>query len=988
MKANVRTVDTRIAWLVTGCLMCLAAAATALAQLGSLPRPVQLDEPGLHLDVDALINDPHVFETSVAGPVWQLDAMPGRKLVQVPVIVKPGEVETELGMPTLKLRGGRFIAWRIVPDASDSGSQTTAAPGRGGGGYGGPMTISNRRDAIAGLTQPGQPIAVGADTQGAGTETDQAQPEDIPTLVREIQISPDGIMHWKLARAIPGAEVKSGESGYLLKLRPDRLADLEPKRESGRSTASRGNGRDPREAAAQRREQDAKFREEAQAFNELRKQVRELPDEFEAALPARLWAIYEVPDRMDTLSFTGEPPMPWQIAIADIETLKQAGSSGGGRSGELTAQDFALVSQMSVMIADGSPLTRRAVATALSRANLLGRSEQGDALYRLTDQLLKSGDPKTVQTVTAGLAASAPPSAATLSLLKGAFEQMDATSKLLALSGMLTVEENDPVSQRQLIDTANRIIDDPNGPGVVYVLDELVRALGDNQEAAQLIGNGIKFDGLSPEALDRAIIYCADAAGTSGLAAEWMDHGLLGSTDQRVVRRTVEMLGTSTPGGGMVTAITRSIVRATFGPAKTGMVKRGKPVLRGNVRIPITSTRHSIYRVLNAGDPELRAMGWKALRVFQIPPAGRGGYTGATQPGADDEPDRLGLILNAAFDQTVTPPQLVAFLVNQADKQPATAALVRVVVEGRGPAVTLAARALVGSGRQIDRAIQSLDVEQRGAFASRLYESVNGSAPMVAGLMRVNDARSQIVTWFTREVTTSGLPSPDKWIQAVRGEDQLIELAGNSDPQLADAAVAALVASVGGDETTARDLARRMSNASDRSPVGLRELWSEAKRELYASKLKSAAGQYRLVVNLRNDPDTQTTYGTGLGMPRGPGRYPGGPSDSSNASVDPATIAKAPLVRSINVALIELQADGRSIRMASGTLTLSASDSSLAIEVRDPKELKGFGNSEVNGLPLEDIEGKIDLLPQPDGSWSGGAKLGDGRILQIVLNPA
>ncbi len=984
MDAHVRKPVTQGAWLLSLCLACLIVLTPAVAQLGALENPPQPGEPDLQLDIDALLEDDRVFEESISSVVWQLSALPGRRLVQVPVMVEAKGEDTRLATPSLRLRGGRFIAWRIVLDEQQGGGQF-------GGAYQDPYSNPTSIGALGGYGSSASgaldPASVGA-TGGVepGAEAlEERLPEDVPVLARDVRISPSGVVHWDLERAIPGAEVKSGSTGYLLKLRPDRLAELEPERpERSRATGGRTNGQDAREEAARRRAEELEYRDKVTAYRELRDQIRELPDEFRAPLPSRLWAIYEVSDRLEELSFTGEPPMPWRIAITDIEALKQI-DTGTGRGGDLTAADYTAVSQMSLMIADQHPLTQRAVASTLSNADMLGRSEQGDALYRLIDQLLKSKDANTVRTTTAGLAASLPPSPATLSLLKGAFDEMDPASKLLALGGLLASQGNDPVSQRQMIDTANRMIADPDGPGVVYVLDELTRALADNPDAMQLIGNGIRFEALSPEALDKAIVYTADAAGQSVLAAEWMEHGLLGSADTRVVRRTVELLGTSAPGGGVISATVKAIVIATFGPANPDLASRSKPPLRGIARIPIGTANHSIYRVLNAGDPELRAMGWKALRHFQITGAQSGGYTGG-QPDNSEEPDRLTLILDAAFGQTVTPPQLIAFLVNQELQGPATAALVRVVVEGRGPAITQAARALVGSGRQIDQTVQALDPEQRGAFASRLYESVSGSSPMVTGLMRISDGRSPIVSWFTKEVTTGGLPVSEKWAQAFQGEDQLLTLAGNSDPQIAEAAVAALVASIGGDETTARDLARRMSNATDRSAIGLREMWSDAKRELYASKLKSAAGQYRLVVNLRSDTATQTTFGTGFGQTGG--GYSGLEyDDASSSNMDPDAIARAPMIRSIRVALIELKADGTSIRLASGTLTISASDSRLAIAVLDPKELKDFGNSELNELPLDEIEGSIDLLPKRGGAWSGGTGLGDGRIIEIVFDP-
>jgi hypothetical protein len=974
MYATVRTPVVTCALALTVCLGYLAATPHARAQLAPVDGVKKTPEPGLEIDTAALLTEARVLETSVESNIWSIKPQPGRRLIQIPMTVTATDQTSRLASPSVKLRGGRFIAWRIVPDERDASSAQNIRTGqRNAPGFNAPSIGNLRNLDLSDLDQLDKP------TQSAPRQADDAVelaaelPKDIPVLARDVTISPQGVIHWQLERAIPGAEVKTGDAGYLLKLRPDRLQKLEPQRPARQGRAT--GGQNSREAAAKRRTEELEYRNKAEAYRALRNQVRKLPDKFQAKLPARLWAIYEVSDRFNELSFTGAPPMPWRVALNDLDALRQV-ASRSGRSGELTREDFTAVSQMNLMLADEHPLTQRLVADTLGAADMYGRAQTGDALYRLIDALLKGSDARAKRTVTAGLASTVPPTPTTLALLKGAFTHLDPGSKLLALSGILATQDNDPISRRQMIETANQMIADPDGPGVVYVLDELSRALEDKPDAVSLVGGGIRFDTLDPASLDQAIVFTADAAGRSAVAAAWMEHGLLGSSSPRIVRRTVEILGTSAPGGGAVSKLTKAMIRFAFGPANADAASRAKPPLRGIASIPIGSTGHSIYRVLNAGDPELRTLGWKALRHFQVleDPAAQRGPTPTKDNG--DEPDRLELILNAAFNETVTPPQLVTFLVNQQDPQAATAALVRIVVEGRGPAITQAARALVRSGRDLDQPIQALNPDQRGAFAGRLYEAVTGAAPMVAGLMRVPDARSPLVNWFSRHISSTGLPQASDWAQAANGEDNLVTLAASSDPELAEAAVAGLVASAGGDEQTARDLARRLANATDRSVDGIREQWDSAKQDIYTSRMRHAAGRYRLVVNLRGSANT--TF-------RPDPRF--GNFDLPTLSKGPTEAANAPLIKSYNVALIELQADGRSLALASGTLTLGVSDTGLAIALEDPSELKDFGHSELSKLPLEDIDGPIDLLPKKDGSWRGAAPLRDGRGIEVVFDP-
>ncbi|GAB4187446.1 MAG: hypothetical protein Kow00105_02070 [Phycisphaeraceae bacterium] len=1031
MDANPRTrVSAGLVVLMSG-LACIYAlfAPTIHAQILNTPTDPQLAEPGLELDIESLLTDARVFEGSIQDTIWEIRPQPGRRLIQIPVLVTPSEVETRLSTPSLKLRGGRFIAWRLLRPGQES-SGFASGPGAGPGGYGPadiysmdtPPNIGAMRDFNnIDLNRLDSPGAMPGSTIELDASEEDGLPRDIPMLARSLTIGTDGIIHWELERAIPGAEVRTGNSGYMLKLRPDRLQEMEPQRSgstAGRQPISRQPGvRQPstrqrvspdeaRRQAEQRRAEEMEYRAKIQAYRELRKQVMDLPEEFQMPMPERLWAVYEVPERMDELSFTGPAPLPWSIREADLLMLRQLASRSGSTVGSegLTAEHYALISRMTLMLEDGHPLTQRLVADVLSQASLYGQAKQGDALYRLIDRLLRSSDPQAAQTTAAGLASVVPPTPATLALLKGALDQMDPASKLLALGGLLAAQDNDPAGQRQMIDTANRMIADPNGPGAVYVLEQLVESLAGRPEAAKVVGPAIRFDTLSDEDLTDVIVFVAEAAGESPLAAEWMEHGLLGSPNPTVARKTIEVLASSTASGGIVSRATEALITSVFGPPKVAY-RSDKPRLATNARIPLASRSHSIFRALNAGDPELRTLGWKALRHFQVgrsaqnpamtPPSFAGDYGYAptavvTEP-VDESDDPMRLILETAFKETLTPTPLVAFLANQQNPGPATEGLIRVVVEGRGPAITLAANALLRSARPIENYLRALSAEQRGMFAVRLYEASTGRAPMVAGLLRVPDGNAQVVSWFARQVASNGLPAPTEWAQAVGGEEELLSLAASSDPELANAAVAALVASVGGSELDAHELTQRMNNATDRSPQGLREQWLQAKQRIYTEKLSEAAGQYKLIVNLRGQANAQPGDPYGYGAPPMPGMYPDMPPmegyDPYSMPMDDPSLSSAPLIKSIHVAVIELVADGQSLRLASGTLTLEASPRRLAILISQPNELKDFGVREMEDLPLDSLQGPIELLPKPSGAWQGASRLSDGRVIEVVFEP-
>ncbi|HEX7010694.1 MAG TPA: hypothetical protein VF184_11990, partial [Phycisphaeraceae bacterium] len=361
--------------------------------------------------------------------------------------------------------------------------------------------------------------------------------------------------------------------------------------------------------------------------------------------------------------------------------------------------------------------------------------------------------------------------------------------------------------------------------------------------------------------------------------------------------------------------------------------------------------------------------------------------------------DPLGLILEAALGRQPTPPQVALFLARQPPNPASTQALMRVVIEADSRASALAGRLILGSGRSIQRELQSLSAPQRGQFAARLYEAVRGQAPLVAGLL-ADPGRSTAINWFAQQIQARRLPEPSEWVQAFNSEQRLLELAASPDPAVAAGAVAALVASAGGDNLTAQELAQRFAQATDRSARGLEPAWRAAKQEIYIRRLSAAAGSYRLTLLVRGQASNQPMRPMPGGRPMPPGAVPpppGMPPMPPDFPADPygdpflagprPEALQQPVQMQITLGVVELIADGQSVRLGSQTVTLTVPQERLAIRIAQPHELKNFQNEQIAQLPLDRLNQPLDLLPQPDGSWRGGVEMLDGRVVELWMEP-
>ncbi|MEE9211739.1 MAG: hypothetical protein V3U29_03700, partial [Phycisphaeraceae bacterium] len=888
--------------------------------------------PTVELDLAVLLDSPDVVVTSVSDGIWKLQAEPGTALVQLPLIVEPGERQGQLDSSAISMRGGRFLAWRVDEAGSATGR---AAAGR--------RTITPRGALPTGSTHPRDRIGalrpemagsvIGRGGAPALQNAPNQAPDDStaswPRLARTLSVDPDGTVRWKLDRLIPGGTVTGTDLLYAMKIDPELLNKSNP---GPTPRITRNADESPQDYQARRRREQVAHRQKLQAFGELRKRVLGLPTEFEQPSSPRLWAIFGVRGRQVPLQIHGDTIEPWTITLDQLDALRDASKSRRGDQ-QLSTEGLELISQLAELVRDNHPYNHRLVAYVLANTGMAKLAQRGGPLHQLIQTLLGGPDDEARIVVIDNLASIAPPSPVVSALLRNAWPSMNPQMKLAAIRGLLRADLADAAQRRQMLLTVNSVLADPTGPPADAVLEVIVETARQQPDLTAILATGVRFELLPAKRRDRAIVAALELAGQvapgsaqaradevkAPLAAAWVNHQLLGSANPTLVRRTLELLDAVEPGESWIKPATAAMLEFVFGPPAGEATDRNTLTASLAARIPIESVDHSLLRVIQHGDPPLRDLAWRALRHFTMtPPVSRRGSRATNEPDA-----RYEMLVDAAMSRQPNPMQIVVFLDHEGDAQQVTDQLVRIAYQASSRASAAAVRALIGSGRKIDVSIEALSADDRFALVTRVYEVKVGQAPLVVGLMRPHRNADTVVRWLGQQLADGNVPAPAQWAGAVANERTLLEMASASDDKLALAAAAALVASVGGDERDAQKLLDALRSQTDQTGRAMQPVWDETRRQLYTRRLKTAAGPYSLVLNIYHQSQAPRAKSqeapASRHQPLSPGRAARGPNPQP--PVKPEQV--------IALGIVQLQVSGQVISFGSQAVTLSVSETHL-----------------------------------------------------------
>ena len=137
----------------------------------------------------------------------------------------------------------------------------------------------------------------------------------------------------------------------------------------------------------------------------------------------------------------------------------------------------------------------------------------------------------------------------------------------------------------------------------------------------------------------------------------------------------------------------------------------------------VTSSSHSLFRILYSDSPTIYKHAWPALRHFVFSERQESRFRTQGRRGSSDNDIQLDLyapFIDAALHHQQTPLEAVGFLNRQPDLEQTTVGLVRIAAQGSREASLSACRLLLGSGRPIDMVLPGMTYEDRLGFALSL----------------------------------------------------------------------------------------------------------------------------------------------------------------------------------------------------------------------------------------------------------------------------
>lgn len=923
------------------------------ARAESVIAKAEVVEVDIPFEVDLLTllrEEEDVFPNRLEDRIWNIQSTPGKIIMALPLKVEPGDTAYQLDSRTIRMKGGRFLVWRVA-------------------------------DADEYVT----PDSYDEEVQRENLPTDA-----VPRVARELEVTPKNTVKWDMERFIPGGEVTRDDLDYAYKLDRKKLDDLRPKK---RTNTRRTPGEDSRAYITRSQQERAEWQAENNIYREVQGRVLRLPEEFEVPMPPRLWLVSEVNAFTDEFEFEGPAPLPWTLSRESLEIMQNMADSGAGsklveqRSDgqRLTSQGEEYVARLLAMVStDDHPYTQRLAAYTLASAGLVKYARPNDNLYRLLAKLGTCNDLSAKRVVIKELVETFPPTQATTQLIAiTGHDVMDKGMKTIRLNNLVNAltkpattgqPQNRAKQLQDVLSEANRIFTDPKGPAVTEAIDALVTASRNDSSAFTMFLGGVQFSRVPDSKLDEVITAVAQKTATEPLAAMWFDRQLLGATDPRLVKRTLDVLSSAEQGSAVVGNVFSGLMGLVSSPTEGSAVAQ-KAALRLDRPIPIDSSRHSIFRALQQGDKDLRDQAWQVLPLFEIAfsetatkTGSRGGRGGMGVPGMSRSPEELlrvyELIMDIGLAQQPNPLALVRFLERQQGEivPLANDGLVRLVLRGDSRISARASRVLLGSGRDIRGAVEALSYGDRHEFGRRLYKNIKDrTPPAVVGLLRHRLQTSNVASWFAQQVSEGTLPDAALWVNAMNNEAELLELVPSSDEDLAIGAVAAMVASAGGDERAAIGVARALRRLPDQSPGSIASEWQTARQMVYRQRIKNASGPYRMSI---------AVYEGVVSM--GPGQ--------------PIDLSRYEPVIDVSLGMVPLTVDGDQVNLG-GALTLAIPNDHLAIQLVKPSEIKNLSHPEVTRLPLEQVIEPVDLLPELGGVWRGMIPLPDGRLAELSLEP-
>ncbi|MDH3584698.1 MAG: hypothetical protein OER86_10825, partial [Phycisphaerae bacterium] len=585
----------------------------------------------------------------VQDKIFTVKLLAGRRLQMVPI--KPLQVDQPftLDPSTVRLGGGRFVAWYI------------------------PQPVSALGGAASVKSEKAEALKIGT---------------TIPRLARECVLKPDGTLHWKLARVIPGASTASGtKEAYVLLLdrkRIKRPVQPRPVRRTKSQSAAAYN--------AQRQAIAAKYRQEVQTFVATTKVVSSLPKEFSQPVPALIWAVFDVSSYQKVFSLSGASPvLNWQVPYADLNGWR-ALCTGRGKSENLSAA-------LKPLLAQDHPLSRRAAVTIITSGTNLASVGTDPELLTAIGKLMTEADEESQKTLAGAVSAGAGTAPAATGLLVEQMGHSDPAIVQRAMAGLITsfkASKPDEELVERLTAASNRLLALEEGPDLARVLLPAVELSAAHPSLTESLAGQIDLLKVSPKRREEMVGAVCDHAADQRLLAEvWLNGQLLAAVDPKV----------------------RGVALAELKhPAKRSGAS-GQSLTALRQRMTLRDAKHQFLSLLRSEDTGERELAWRALPRFRTVPPNRN----------DKDPKQPAVfqaVTEAAVSLNPAPIESVQFFRAQAPSAFRAKALAHLAGRAQG-AVPLEAMAILAEqgGQALARLMGALEMTERENAARAWYQS-------------------------------------------------------------------------------------------------------------------------------------------------------------------------------------------------------------------------------------------------------------------------
>ncbi|MBL4702462.1 MAG: hypothetical protein JKX85_14525 [Phycisphaeraceae bacterium] len=917
------------------------------------------------LDTQSLLTHEEIFPTEVAGPVWRAtaNASYGKMLVQIPLLLEPGEKPVEISKSYLKIAKGKFVCYRMDD-------------------YGETENLIQRARA------DNREFAAGAKRYAKKAPDLSVTP---PVMTKSFILLPDGKVQFKTGLVSRSCEVipyTDGDSLYKLKLdikmyqalrpgstgssvrptrstRPTRSsreddlgggATVRPTR-STRTARSTDNSREARlaKAAASRA-----LRKENKAYQELGKKARALTKELEIDKPARIWIVFEVDSDVEELRISGSKPLPWTLEMETFKELRAISSQlavaeeGFDGVERLAPPHSEIIFKLAEILAQNHPYNLQLAALTINLTHMSQFSQLGDGQFFLLKALLESDDSMARRFVMADLRQTFPPTRATLELAKLMVIQTvgNLGEKTAALAQMLKGINGDPTQAASSAETLNTMLASEGGPAPGTLLKSMFDASRENEDVLNVFVQSTRFQSLPEARLNEALVYVVENAGAEPLAVGWLNEHFLGSANIEVLKKTLTVIADADTGARDLGPMFNWAVDKLFGKPSQ---QQGQKLRKARMRqpIPILTPFDGIFRALQHGNKEIRELAWRSLPRFVFPVLDED-----VEPLPKDS-DRYQILLNTALDMLTTPAGVVAFFERQPNKQRVAECMVQLVLRGSSHVQLVGVRAIIGSESPLGEVMLELSPGERQGLAMLVYEM--GAKiippPMVVNVLRRREVNNPVARWFGDEVAKGEIPSASEWVDQFEGEAHLLDLVASNDQSLAQGAAAVMVTAVGGSDRDAMRFRETVRTLGDQTAQSVADSWMQIKLELFSAQLKRYEGHYNLVLLVAESDN----FGGELDVP----------------------------MREIPVGVVQLRINtsDKTASLSNEKLEVAIGSEYHTIEIGKPAELKSFPNEELQNIPLEEVTDPVLVRLLQDGTWKGTFNLPDGIVAQLQMIP-